>query len=990
MSQLQCRTMERDGRIELQSPAFTYTLDITANLHAIDWTSHLAAQTVTLGAGPEFVVELDRADHRINITGWRGQGSIGQSIPLDSDPGYTAGYQQQYFDDRHWVNVLNCAEITGEDQDSGWARTHVFLPCEHAGKPLTLVLGGWGLFDFRTMRVFVNGSLVGTREVTGRWHTPGTFVFEPGTPLYEHLRWGQDNVIALQLHGYIRRTARLDALDPLHGREFYRIVWPPQFEQYLIVGQRLHSPTWVVQNTHTLKEGDEGIWRVDLIADDADLRAQVEYRWDAVAPVLHRQVKITNTGANAVRILNLQLGTYQTNATVSEGEQGFPVYLDDTAWVGLAHPSGWVTGEDGTLELRQHPGELLAPGGSFQSMNVVMGVAAPGAGRQGFLEHLRSRMRRTLRGHDRAYAIFEGLGSWDYDPDTAPGPYGQIVSQEASDDVLLPNLRALVDSIPDAGYHFDIYSLEMWADYNGDLTRFDPERFPAGLANINALLADIGTAPGLWIDGSMAAWSIGGNPVVKATMTHDVAYPTSRETLCRATDPIKTMYRTAFVHHINQHGVRHIKNDNLTALCYNPTHPHLPGVYSTEAIQSEVIETLRVWDATNPDVLLMLYWGYRSPWWLLHSDTIFEPGLFIEAAHPGSSPTLYLRDSVTQGLDQAQWWAVDIPTLGKDSLGVWLSDWKWNSSIGTERWQEAFVMDMCRGNLLAQPWSDGPWLDLPQRRQMADFIALLRGQPECFGNSRFIIGNPWHNEPYGYCCTNSNRSFIAINNCAWADRTFHLDLNPTWGLRAGGGWDVYRRYPDPAMLTAEPVGESISLALRPFEVVLLEIVATRDDPAPGARGIVQFPQAHAPIAFDEPTCAVPVNVTIDTAAEPLPVPREQDRDAHDLPGKQVMRVSGSLPASTRSGTLAVTAELRRNGNAVVTEDIGKFFAVSATIAGVETDATPVLRNRTYPAPWQAWRIAVEPGRTARPWEVAITIMAPDDANLECRATFIPD
>ena len=26
----------------------------------------------------------------------------------------------------------------------------------------------------------------------------------------------------------------------------------------------------------------------------------------------------------------------------------------------------------------------------------------------------------------------------------------------------------------------------------------------------------------------------------------------------------------------------------------------------------------------------MLYWGYRSPWWLLDADTVFEPGVFIE------------------------------------------------------------------------------------------------------------------------------------------------------------------------------------------------------------------------------------------------------------------------------------------------------------------------------------------------------------------------
>jgi hypothetical protein len=146
----------------------------------------------------------------------------------------------------------------------------------------------------------------------------------------------------------------------------------------------------------------------------------------------------------------------------------------------------------------------------------------------------------------------------------------------------------------------------------------------------------------------------------------------------------------------------------------------------------------------------MLYWGHRSPWWLVHADTLFDSGIGIEAASPSDFPAPRARDSITQRLDQAQWHAKDIPPLGKDSLGVWLSSWGWNSSVGKWRWQEGFVMDLCRGSLLAQPWSDTAWLSPPERQQMADFIALLRARPGCFGNPRFILGNPWKYGPYGY------------------------------------------------------------------------------------------------------------------------------------------------------------------------------------------------------------------------------------------------
>ena len=237
----------------------------------------------------------------------------------------------------------------------------------------------------------------------------------------------------------------------------------------------------------------------------------------------------------------------------------------------------------------------------------------------------------------------------------------------------------------------------------------------------------------------MEGWSIGGNPspAVQACLNYDPQKPETlqqvqlgRKAFCRAAEPIRSMYAEAFRHHIREHGVRLLKFDNTGCICANPHHGHLPGLYSTEAIEDALIEFFRVLDAECPDVFLMLYWGYKSPWWLVHADTLFDSGIDIEAASPSDQPTPYVRDGITQKLDQAQWVANEnLPPLGKDSLGVWLSDWPWNSQVGKQRWESGFVMDLCRGSMLAQPWSDTPWLSPPERRQMAEFIALLKAQP---------------------------------------------------------------------------------------------------------------------------------------------------------------------------------------------------------------------------------------------------------------------
>ncbi len=63
-------------------------------------------------------------------------------------------------------------------------------------------------------------------------------------------------------------------------------------------------------------------------------------------------------------------------------------------------------------------------------------------------------------------------------------------------------------------------------------------------------------------------------------------------------------------------------------------------------------------------------------------------------------PTLYYRDSVTLNLDMSTQFAKTIPSINKDSLGVWLAENRWGNFMAHERWREALVMDLGRGSLL--------------------------------------------------------------------------------------------------------------------------------------------------------------------------------------------------------------------------------------------------------------------------------------------------
>jgi hypothetical protein len=680
------------------------------------------------------------------------------------------------------------------------------------------------------------------------------------------------------------------------------------------------TPRLRVTRMPAAAQGATGEAVFELTSDEPAATVTVTYRWDAKQPVLRKFVTINNTGtAEWDRLLNARLGTYKTGAAqlsggelvvwpesfrgrahVCGGLQGFPVYAEGEFFLSLAHPAGWNTQEPGEISLRHYPGARLPPGGRHDCMEAVYGVGQAGGGREAFVSYVRSRMRRTVRGHDKPYAIFEPFGGRM----ESGNPAGDYDETEA---FVLDMIRKVAQGQRDSNCRFDVFSVDFWVDHKGDIKRADPTRFPGQFENIKAALAAADLKLGLWIDSTSCGWSIGGNPATRPAIDHDVeqdyfnrdpwAQFGSGGWFCRATEPIRSMYTDGFLHHIRENGARLLKFDNFRSQCSNPNHAHLPGVYGNEATHEAVIECYRALDAECPDVFIMLYWGYRSPWWLLYGDTMFETGVEMEASSPGHISALYVRDGVTRKLDQGHAYAKDVPWLGTDSLGILLSTWSgWNSGIGPERWQGAFVMDILRGHLLAQPWSDPDWLTPPERRQMGEFIALMRAAPACFGNSRLILGDPWNEEPYGYCGTDGTRAFLAINNSVWHDSVLKLQLNAAWGLPDGRRWDLYRWYPRPARLTGEArgFGSEIGLALRPFEVVLLEAVPHGEKPSLPR----EFAAVPLPLRFAEASRAIALSIH-GQASRPV-----QKAVAGPTPGRDDLIGSLALERPAATGTQA--------------------------------------------------------------------------------------
>ena len=114
------------------------------------------------------------------------------------------------------------------------------------------------------------------------------------------------------------------------------------------LGGPLQTPQWQVSSVPSPSQRSDakGEAVFQLTSQEPALSAQVTYRWNAREPVLRKFIQIANTGTKEVLLLNARLGTYHTQAKLTDREQGFPVYLNDEFFMsdcasgGLGHGEG--------------------------------------------------------------------------------------------------------------------------------------------------------------------------------------------------------------------------------------------------------------------------------------------------------------------------------------------------------------------------------------------------------------------------------------------------------------------------------------------------------------------------------------------------------------------------------------------------------------------------------------------------------------------------
>jgi hypothetical protein len=732
-------------------------------------------------------------------------------------------------------------------------------------------------------------------------------------------------------------------------------------------------------------EQSPGAVKLRLESPSTGIVAHVSYAVEG--PIRRKRARVTNTTGAAILVLDVVLDDVALPADVRSGGQGQPVFAGGELFAAVEHPAGMNQVAQGRVRLSHFPGKALAPGASLDSSDSVVAVTPEGEPLASFVAWIRARSVRLAKRTRSVYSPFGINNQW--------GPCPTLDDRETLD------VLSVLEGWRARGVHFDYFALDGgWVDPGTDLTRFRPVAYPEGPGEMTRRVRSAGMELGLWFATSwagMSCWDYqpawGNQPVPGITFRN--GHPSIadyRGSFCLAAPPYYDIVKNAVLHHMRENGARLLKIDGGSYVCDDVSHGHLPGPYATERMYNLLIELAAAARAQDPDVFIMWYWGLRSPFWALHGDTIFESGLFMEGSGTSSFPTLCYRDSVTLAQDQNACHATTIPPLVKDSLGVWLADIRWGNYMGKERWREAMVMDLGRGNLLFPTlWGDVYLLDDSDVRFLARIQRLAKRSERLLLGDRSVVGDAMRGEPYGYLYGDGTRALAFLNNPRFTAERLRVPLGARLRLGEGrGGWAA-SLFPDRVALVSEsgtpPLdGDALDLWLRPFETTIVEI-----RPRPGRETLPLRSVAES--AVHDLGLSLPLR---NAAASPALEAVFADAARLEAQGhrQSAQYLTGRLPALVDGPppVLAVAVRLRRDGEEwKYAPYAAEIVQVVARVSGERLSLAPVPDARQFGntqkagCSWVVYKTRLARRWSSAPLEVAAHLFAPKAIHAEVEA-----
>jgi hypothetical protein len=948
------RATSATRRIRVGSPAAARLLEIGAagiRTVAIEVTDGRHVAT----GGDELALVLDTARWRRDIESWRHRTS-------DAD-GTLEGFHHHDIDDASWVEVPHLhPDYHPSFRGHAWFRTRVEIPEEFRGEPITLGLGGMDDEDWLAYRVFLNAIEIDAWETGKGWREAHQIRIDPNDPRYNLMRFDRANLIVVEARDLDRPT---DGVSEDEAEHLFYHGW--LLDQYVAVGEPFAR--LAAHEVTDVREAGDGSLEVDVtMLGQGGLAATIAYT--AVGELLRKQVTIRNDGNEVARVLDVVIDDLRhDDAETSRGGRGQPVFSADL-FLGVEHAGGLAQGTPDSVRLVELIGSDVTPSSELECAPSVIGA-------KGAATSIDAAFRRYVLGlrprREDRLVVYSALGWYDYTNPADPLP----VLTEA----LLDENLAVLSELGHHGVDFDVYMLDDWWDPS-DFSRFRPDTFPSGGEAIGQRLAAHGLRFGMWNATTRAVWTAEHAPGLDASIaggvarTSDVARPADEhgqwfwdeefaflangeKRFCLASEPMRGYLVGSVEKHARELELGVLKLDCATPHCTSSDHDHRAGKYSVRPMIDTIAQVAAAARRGSPDVAVMWYWGWRSPWMLAHGDIMFDKGLKLEAASPASIPAPTFRQGVTLNIDQSTRFGRAIPLPLQDSLGVWIGHVAWANRMGREGWRDAFLLDIARGASIVSFWGDVSLFDAEDVEFLRRGLRHLRRTSPGHLETYEVGGDPWKCESYGYAQPMLGGGKVTVHNPTFQATTVGVDLGPL-GLNRGGAFALREAYPVPGVLEDEidPL-RALELELRPWEVRSVEILDRH-----AVEGQARSERRNGPDSR-----------TLDISS----LVRET---AHD--GQLIMRGAVRLPDLHRHDSLFVLVRLHRDGVWWYHPAPQELLEFRARLNGpaVEHSTSPTTRSRNGPGcPWVSYTIPAGEAWSGEELEISMRAQLPEGVDI---------
>jgi hypothetical protein len=432
----------------------------------------------------------------------------------------------------------------------------------------------------------------------------------------------------------------------------------------------------------------------------------------------------------------------------------------------------------------------------------VLGVAAPGQMRRGFLAYVE-------RERIHPYRPFLHYNSW-FDIAWDKQKYDEAQSMDAIQQFgrqLVRQRGVQMDSfLFDDGWDDD---KTLWYFHSG---------FPQGFTPLKATAAEYHAGIGVWVS------PFGGYDVAKMQRLKYASrfgYETNASGFSLAGPKYYKRFHDICLEMVQRYGVNQFKFDGLAA----GARANENGLTRDGDAMLRLVEDLR---AAKPDIYINQTTGtWPSPFWLLCVDSTWRGGADHDFQGQGSWCQQWMTYRDAQTYDNVVTKASLYPLNSLMLHGIIYAK---NASHLTNM-SDADFADQAReffgnGTQLQELYITPALLDKQNWNDLAEAAKWSRRNADVLVDTHWIGGDPGKGEVYGWASWSPHKAILVLRNPTDQSANFTADVASLFELAAGvpgkfvmrSPWE--KNYQEPAV-TLES-GRPATLALKPFELLVLE------------------------------------------------------------------------------------------------------------------------------------------------------------------------